>query len=111
MLPNRKRNLHLYICSYFTILMVVLISCISDLFWVSDKVKHDISGKHGAAQNTCMYTRKNLLALRGNFKHALDSDTYARIKSLAILRSFRRKRGGKNRLKYGMSIKVFTMKY
>ena len=57
-----------------------------------------------------MYTRKNTRIQQNVFKYTLDSDTYTRIKSLAIQRSFKRKRGGKNRLEYDMSIKVFTIK-
>ena len=55
-----------YIYIYCTTFMVVLIGFISDLFWVSEKVKYYNynSGKHSAAQVTCIYTKKTLLDLR-----------------------------------------------
>ena len=60
-----------YIYIYFTTLMVVLIGFMSDLYWVSDEVKHDAkhdnSGKNGTVQNAWIYTMKNLLDLRKTF--------------------------------------------
>ena len=78
---NISNKTEKYIYLYFTTLLVVLIGFIGDLYWVSDKVKHDFkhsnSGKHGAVQNTCIYTRKNMINLRKKFfKHTLHSDTY-----------------------------------
>ena len=78
-----------YIYIYFTTHMVVLIGFICDLFWGSDNVIHDNSGRHVAAQTTCTYTMKNSLDLRKNIlKHTLDSYMYTGIKSLVLLRSF-----------------------